>query len=92
MAILFSMTYFLGGRAGNGIIINNRSFLLIAVTYALLITLAIISVPLIAGLTMGAFQPGNYVERIVIPPVRIFISLLVIWLWTAYKIKAAKPR
>jgi hypothetical protein len=90
MTILFSATYFLGGKAGIAIISGNKNFFLIAITNAFIICIALIALPLIVGLSKDAFRSSNAVKSMLTSALAIFISLLLIWLWIGYRLRSAK--
>jgi len=95
LAILFSLTYLFGGKAGKGIILNNKNFIVISLTYSVLIYAFIYIYMAIVGITnspdwipnkpLALFK--NYLLPLAQTSAKAIIPILAAWLWATYRMR-----
>lgn len=95
LIILFGLTYFLGGRAGEEIILDKQNIILVAVKYAIVISAAISAYALLIGFFKdNDFTYNGFEKALSAYFLGLFfktaISLLVAWIWAANKMKSIK--
>ena len=93
LTILFGLTYFFSGMAGNEIIILKRNVFLVPLKYAILISFAVSAYTMFVGLFMASeFTYDGFKKAFttyfweMFP--KTFITLLVGWIWATHKMKS----
>lgn len=95
LIILFGLTYFFAGRAGEEIIIEKQNILLVSLKYVILISLAISVYVIFIGVLREKDFSLTGVEKMASSYflalfLKTAISLLVVWFWATNKMKSVK--
>ena len=92
IAILFSMTYMFGSKAGEEIMIRKKNFLLVSVKYVTLISFAIAFYYTIVWILNGSYGGPNlqgvFKQTFVPMFMKTAFVLLIGWIYSTYKMKA----
>jgi len=93
--LLFGLTYYFAGNAGESIIIEKQNILLVSLKYTTLISLAIsVYVVLISVFREKDFSLSGFERMASIYFLGMFlktcISLLIVWLWATNKMRSVK--
>jgi hypothetical protein len=90
--ILFGLTYFLAGLAGQEIMLKKQSILFVSLKYAILISLAIYTYVIFIGFSREENSTFNTFVKVLTAYLPLFfkmiISLMIVWLWAANKMKS----
>ncbi|HTD40814.1 MAG TPA: hypothetical protein VK671_09355 [Mucilaginibacter sp.] len=96
LAILFGLTFVLGGKAGKEIILHKKNYLFITFKYAIVITSAIIVYAAVVGILKdGDTSYNDFTKRLthyLLEPLLktgslLIIPMLLIWLWATNQIR-----
>lgn len=88
LCIIVILTYILGGKAGKAIILDKKNFVLIGIKYAAIVALAMIIYPAIMSILTGRYPPN--VESVIITALVAIVSIQLIWLWAAFRMRSVK--
>ncbi len=89
LSILFILTYIFGGKAGKDIILNKKNIIVTAVKFAVIIAIMLNIFPLTATLIKNGLQ-SDYTTQLVKQGLIVTVSLLIVWIWAAFRIRSIK--
>ena len=93
LAILFGLTYFFAGKAGEEIIIEKQNILLISLKYVIIISIAISAYTILIGVLRENDFSQTALMKIIsksfLPMfLKTAICLLLVWFWATNKMKS----
>ncbi len=92
LAIIFSLTYMLGSKAGEEVIIRKKNFLMVSIKYVAVISFAVAFyytiVWMVNGSYVGSSLAGVFMGTFVPLFMKTAFVLLIVWIYSTFRMNA----
>jgi hypothetical protein len=84
LALVFGLSYFLGGKAGTEIMIDHKNFAITGLKYAVIISFVLLLYSLVINYIFKTIDREDMALFMLLQS-WIFVPFVLIWLWATYK-------